>query len=214
MSLFLDSASAQDARQAMSLGLVTGITTNPTIMAKVARKPEDVIAELAGICPGTVFYQLTAPTVAERETEARRFLALRKNVGLKIACTTENLALGARLAKEGFTIAMTAVYSAAQCYLACQAGATYAIPYVNRSTRLQGDGLALVENMREVIEACNPARGETEILVASLKTPAQVVESVIAGAHHVTIPLPLILEMGNHPLSDQAIEEFAKAARA
>jgi transaldolase len=211
MSLFLDSTSAQDARKAMSLGFVTGITTNPTIMAQVPRQPEDVIAELSEICPGTVFHQLTASTIAERETEARRFLALRKNVGLKIACTTKNLALGARLAKEGFTIAMTAVYSAAQCYLACQAGATYAIPYVNRSTRLQGDGLALVENMREVIEACD---SDTKILVASLKTPTEVVESVIAGAHHVTIPLPLILEMGNHPLSDQAIEEFAKAARA
>jgi len=211
MSLFLDSASAQDARQATALGLVTGITTNPTIMAKAARKPEDVIAELSEICPGTVFYQLTAPTVAEREAEARRFLALRKNVGLKIPCTTENLALAVRFADEGFTVAMTAVYSAAQCYLACQAGATYAIPYVNRSTRLQGDGLALVEDMREVIEACDSA---TEILVASLKTPTEVVESIIAGAHHVTIPLPLILEMGNHPLSDQAIEEFGRAARA
>ncbi len=209
MSLLLDSASADDARQAISLGLVAGITTNPALMAKIARKPEDVIAELASICPGTVFYQLTAPTVAEREAEARRVLTLRKNVGLKIACTTENLALGARLARDGFTVAMTAVYSAAQCYLACQAGVSYAIPYVNRSTRLQGDGLALVEDMREVIEACDSA---TEILVASLKTPAQVVESVIAGAHHVTIPLALIMEMGNHPLSDQAIEEFAQAA--
>jgi len=209
MSLLLDSASADEARQAISLGLVAGITTNPALMAKIARKPEDVIAELASICPGTVFYQLTASTVTEREAEARRVLTLRKNVGLKIACTTENLALGARLAREGFTIAMTAVYSAAQCYLACQAGVSYAIPYVNRSTRLQGDGLALVEDMREMIEACDSA---TEILVASLKTPAEVVESVIAGAHHVTIPLALILEMGNHPLSDQAIEEFARAA--
>jgi len=211
MSLFLDSASADDARQAMSLGLVAGITTNPTTMARVSRKPEEVIAELAGICPGIVFYQLTAPRVAEREVEARRVLALRKNVGLKIPCTTENLALAVRFANEGFTVAMTAVYSAAQCYLACQAGVHFALPYVNRSTRLQGDGLALVEAMREVIEACDST---TEILAASLKTPTEVIESVVAGAHHVTIPLPLILEMGNHPLSDQAIEEFARAVRS
>lgn len=210
MSLFLDSAFADDARQAMSLGFVAGITTNPGLMVKVAHKPEQVIAELSEICPGSVFYQLTAPAAVEREAEARRMLALRKNVGLKIPCTTENLALGVRLADEGYTIAMTAVYSAAQCYLACQAGVRYAIPYVNRSTRLQGDGLALVEKMRDVIEACDST---TEILVASLKTPAEVVESVLAGAHHVTIPLPLILEMGRHPLSDQAIEEFAQAVR-
>ena len=210
MSLLLDSASADDARQAMSLGLIAGITTNPTLMTKIARKPEEVIAELAALCLGTVFYQLTAASVAEREAEARRFLALRKNVGLKIPCTTENLALAARLVREGSTVAMTAIFSAAQCYLACQAGVHYAIPYVNRSTRLQGDGLALVESMRDVIEACDSA---TEILVASLKTPGEVVESVIAGAHHVTIPLALIQEMGNHPLSDQAILEFSRVVR-
>ena len=210
MSLLLDSASADDARQAMSLGFIAGITTNPTLMARIAHKPEEVIAELAAICPGTVFYQLTAAGVTEREAEARRFLALGKNVGLKIPCTTENMALAARLVREGATVAITAIFSAAQCYLACQAGVHYAIPYVNRSTRLQGDGLALVESMRDVVEACDSA---TEILVASLKTPAEVVESVIAGAHHVTIPLALIQEMGNHPLSEQAILEFSQVAR-
>lgn len=209
MALLLDSASAQDARQAMGLGFVSGITTNPTLMARIGRPPREVIAELAGICPHVVFYQLTGATVEEREAEAQTILALGPNVGLKIACTSENLALAARLARQGATVGMTAVYSAAQCYLACQARVRYAIPYVNRSTRLQGNGLALVESMRAVVEACGAA---TEILVASLKTPVEVVEAVLAGAQHVTIPLPLILEMGNHPLSDQAIEEFARAA--
>jgi transaldolase len=208
MSLFLDSATIQDARQALALGFVYGITTNPTLMAQVDSRPEDVIAALADLCPGPVFYQLTAPTVAEREAEARRFLALGQNVALKIAMTTENLALAARLTKQGIRVGMTASYSAAQTYLACQAGVTYSIAYVNRSTRLQGDGLALVSEMRAVVEACDTP---TEILVASLKSPAEVVQAVIAGAHHVTMPLALMLEMGNHPLSDQAIEEFARA---
>jgi len=86
---------------------------------------------------------------------------------------------------------------------------TYSIAYVNRSTRLQGDGLALVSEMRAVIEACDT---HTEILVASLKSTAEVVQAVIAGAQHVTIPLPLLLEMGNHPLSDQAIAEFNRVS--
>ena len=85
---------------------------------------------------------------------------------------------------------------------------TYSIAYVNRSTRLQGDGLALVSEMRDVIDACETS---TEILVASLKSPGEVVQAVIAGAHAVTVPLALMLEMGNHPLTDQAIEEFARA---
>lgn len=210
MALFLDSASAADARQAMALGFVNGITTNPNLMAKVAGKPTDIIAELADICPGPVFYQLTAPTVTEREIEARCVLALRPNIALKIAMTTENLALAAKFAKEGIKVGMTASYSAAQTYLTCEANVTYSIAYVNRSTRLQGDGLALVSEMRAVVEACDTT---TTILVASLKSTAEVVQAVIAGAHHVTIPLPLLLEMGNHPLSDQAIEEFARAGR-
>ena len=210
MTLFLDSAVAAEARQAMALGFVSGITTNPTLMAKVEGRPFDIIAELADICPGPVFYQLTSPTVVEREAEARRVLALRPNIALKIAMTTENLALAAKFAGEGVKVGMTASYSAAQTYLSCQANVTYSIAYVNRSTRLQGDGLALVAEMRAVIDA---GRTSTEILVASLKSPAEVVQAVIAGAHAVTVPLALMLEMGNHPLSDLAIEEFARAGR-
>ncbi len=211
MALFLDSASATDARQAMALGFISGITTNPNLMAKVSGKPENIIAELADLCSGPVFYQLTAPTVAEREAEARRFLALHPNVALKIAMTTENLTLGAKFAKEGVKVGMTASYSAAQTYLACEANVAYSIAYVNRSTRLQGDGLALVSEMRAIVEARDTS---TTILVASLKSTTEVVQAVIAGAHHVTIPLPLLIEMGNHPLSDQAIEEFARAGQS
>lgn len=210
MSLFLDSALPSDARVAMALGFVNGITTNPTLLAKVGREPTDVIAELADICPGPVFYQLTAPTVDQREAEARRMLALRPNIGLKIAMTTENMVLAAKFAKEGAEVGMTATYSAGQTYLACEAGVSYSIAYVNRSTKLQGDGLALVSQMRAVVNACDT---QTAIMVASLKSVNEVVQSVLAGAQHVTIPLALLLEMGNHPLSDQAIEEFAKAGR-
>lgn len=208
MALFLDSASPADARQAMALGFVAGITTNPILMARVGGEPLEVIAELADICPGTVFYQLTATTVEGREEEARRVLALGSNVGLKIAMTTENLALAAKFAAEGVEVGMTASYSAAQTYLSCEAGVRYSIAYVNRSTRLQGDGLALVGEMRAVIDACDT---ETTLLVASLKSAREAVQALIAGAHHLTIPLPLLLEMGDHPLSQQAIEEFDRA---
>ncbi|MFM8333727.1 MAG: transaldolase family protein [Candidatus Methylumidiphilus sp.] len=209
MSLFLDSALASDARMAMALGFISGITTNPTLLAKVNREPAEVIAELADICPGPVFYQLAAPTVDAREAEGRRMLALRPNIGLKIAMTTENIALAAKFAKEGVEVGMTATFSAAQTYLACEAGVAYSIAYVNRSTRLQGDGAALVAQMRAVVDACETP---TTIMVASLKTASEVVQALLAGAHHLTIPLPLLIEMGNHPLSEQAIEEFGRAA--
>lgn len=210
MSLFLDSALAADARAAMSLGFISGITTNPNLLSKIDREPADIIAELADICPGPVFYQLNAPTLAEREAEARRLLALRPNIALKIAMTTENLALAVKFAKEGVEVGMTASYSAAQTYLSCEAGVAYSIAYVNRSTRLQGDGLALVAQMRAIVDACDTP---TTIMVASLKSTSEVVQAVLAGAQHVTIPLPLLLEMGDHALSGQAVAEFARATR-
>ena len=208
MALFLDSAFAADAREAMAMGFVAGITTNPTLIAKVGRKPEEVIAELADICESTVFYQLTAPTVDEREKEARKILALRPNIALKIPMTTENLTLAAKFAAEEIIVGMTATYSPAQTFLSCEAGVEYSIAYVNRSTRLQGDGFALVREMRAVADACNTS---TTILVASLKSAQEVVQAILAGAHHVTIPLLLLKEMGNHPLSEQTIEEFARS---
>jgi len=210
MSLFLDSALASDTRTAMALGFIAGITTNPNLLAQIHRDPAEVIAELADLCPGPVFYQLTAPTLSTREIEARRMLALRPNVALKIPMTSENLSLAAKLSKEGVEVGMTASYSAGQTYLTCEAGISYSIAYVNRSTRLQGDGLALVRQMRAVVDACDT---QTTIMVASLKSPGEVVQALVAGAQHVTLPLALLLEMGNHPLSDQAIEDFAKAVR-
>jgi transaldolase len=210
MTLYLDSALIDDARRAFALGFVGGITTNPTLMAKTGRPTEEVIATLCEICSGTVFHQLTAPTLDERGAEARRFAALRPNVGLKIPCTPENLGLAARLANDGATVAITAIFSAAQVYLACEAGARYILPYVNRSTRLLGDGLALVREMRAVIDADS---APVEIIAASIKSPEEAVATVLAGAHHLTLPLSVIEAMGAHPLSEQAIEEFAKASQ-
>lgn len=206
MALFLDSALVDDARRAAELGIVWGATTNPTLMAQAGRDPLEIIAEFCEWLPGTVFYQLCAPTLAGREAEALRVVQIEPaQVGLKIPCTTENLGLLATLTDQGITCAVTAVFSAYQVYLACEAGAHFIIPYVNRSTRLQGDGPGLVREMRAVIDAADT---ETELLAASLKTPAEVVETVLAGAHHLALPLGLILALGEHPLSQQAIAEF------
>lgn len=206
MALFLDSALVEDARQAAALGFVWGATSNPALMAKVEREPAAVIADFCELLPGTIFYQLTAPTLAEREAEARRIVELNPaQVGLKIPCTTENLSLLSRLSVEGITCAVTAIFSPYQAYLACEAGAHYVIPYVNRSTRLQGDGPGLVSAMRAVIESTGMG---TELLAASIRTPAEVVDALLAGAYHLTLPLDLILALGEHPLSRQAIADF------
>jgi transaldolase len=212
MTLYLDSASLDDARRAAALGFVRGVTTNPALLAQTGREAADVIPALCDLVPGTVFHQLAAPTVAARETEARHIASLRPGrIGLKIPCTLDNLALAARLADEGFVVGVTAVFSAAQVYLAIAAGARYVLPYVNRSTRLQGDGPALVAEMRAVGEALDDP---LEIIAASIKTPAEAVATVRAGAHHLTLPLTVIEAMADHPLSVQAIAAFDRDRRA
>ncbi|RLC60695.1 MAG: transaldolase [Chloroflexota bacterium] len=212
MAIYLDSASVEDARRAAELGFVAGITTNPKLIARTGRAAEEIIPELCDVLgEGLVFYQLTAPTVEEREREAHRFAALRPgHVGLKIPCTTENLALLLRLAEDGLTCAATAVFSVHQALLACEAGADCIIPYVNRATRLLGDGLALVAEIAAVVEVTG---GTSEVLAASFRSVSEVVGAVLAGADHVTVPLNLLLALGDHPLSEQAIAEFAQAGR-
>jgi transaldolase len=209
VTLLLDSALVEDARAAAALGFVRGATTNPTLLARAGRPAERAIPEIVDILGGTVYYQLTAPTVAEREAEARRMVGLRPhNVGLKIPCTGENLALARRLADEGYTVGVTAIFHPAQVYLALQAGARCVLPYVNRSTRLLGDGPGLVRQMRAVIDA---ADWSMEIIAASVKDPDEAVATLLAGAHGLTLPLAVIQAMANHPLSDAAIAEFARA---
>jgi transaldolase len=207
MALFLDSADPEEAREAMSLGFVEGITTNPALIAKIGRPPEEVIAQLCDLCPGPVFYQLTAPTLSEREVEAERMLDLRpRQIGLKIPASLENMALVSRFVGEA-PVAVTALFSVAQGYLAILAGADYVLPYVNRVTRLYGDGFAFVRKLAGLIEAVGE---ETDILAASIKSGTEAVETILAGADHVSVPMSVIREMGYHPLSVQAIADFAR----
>jgi transaldolase len=212
MTLYLDSAEVEDARRASGLGFVRGVTTNPALMARTGRDPRSVLRDLCDLIDGTVFYQPTATGLEAREDEVRAIAdAFPGRVGLKIPCTLENLALASRLVEAGFVIGVTAVFSAAQVHLACHAGVRYVLPYVNRSTRLQGDGLALVEEMRAVIDANGSS---VEIIAASVKSPAEAVDTVLAGAHHLTLPLSVIEAMARHELSDQAIAQFGEAWEA
>jgi transaldolase len=209
MALYLDSASPAEVRRAKELGFIVGVTTNPKLLAGVSRSADQVLPELCdALGEGTVFYQLTAPSVSAREAEARRMTGLRPGcLALKIPCTTENLAMVPCLSEAGLTCAVTAVFSAHQTLLACEVGADYVIPYVNRATRQMGDGITLVEAMATVVEATGSS---TEILAASFRSLSEVVRAFQAGADHVTISLDLMETLGDHPLSERAIEDFAR----
>ena len=211
MSLYLDSAFSDEARRAFATGLVSGITTNPVLIAQTKKQAVDVISELCDLSTGIVFHQLIGETPAERKAEAIRMAGIRPGrVGLGIPCTYENLSLAAELVRAGYIVGITAIFSPAQVILACQAGVQYILPYVNRSTRLLGDGFGLVREMRSVIDA---EASPTQIIAASIKTADEAVSTILAGAHHLTLPLKLIESMSNHPLSDQAIAEFKSAVK-
>lgn len=207
MALYLDSAQIEEVREGLSWGLITGVTTNPKLIAQAGRPAEDIIRELCPLCPGPVFYQPNAASPQALEEEGRRFSAISPSqIVLKITATLPHLAVMARLSRE-IPCAVTAVFSAAQAYLAAEAGARYVIPYVNRMHRYSGKGIALVQEIAAVLSATGR---HVELLAASLRDVPEVLACLTAGAQHVTIPLALIREMAAHPLSQQAIEEFAR----
>jgi transaldolase len=211
MSLYLDSAFPEDARHAFNIGLVSGITTNPSLVAQTNLPVVDVISQLCDVSKGIVFHQLVEDTPTRKWKEAERMASLRPGrVGLKIPCTYKNLAMAAGLVNSGYIVGITSIFSTAQVYLACQAGVQFILPYVDRSTRLLGDGIALVHQMRSVLDAEGV---KTNIIAASIKSADEAIATLLAGAHHLTLPLKLIESMGNHALSDQAIEEFRQSIK-
>jgi transaldolase len=210
MAVFLDSADPDDARKAQDLGFIEAVTTNPTLIARTGRPGLDVLAELVEIFDGHVFYQVTADSVEARIDQAWEAHEIRPDkVVVKIPATTENFALTAKLTAAGVDCAITAAASAAQAYLAAQVQASFVAPYVNRLTQQVGDGLAVVRDMAAILQGT-----QTQILAASLKSVDEVIQAMLAGAHHVTIPLDLIMAMGDHEFSARAIAEARAAMKS
>ena len=206
--IYLDSALIKEAEIVQTWGWVKGITTNPTLLAKSELSPEKTLTKLAAISPGELYYQLCATDFDSMVTEGKKAHELigEKTV-LKIPATCLGFKVTSYLAQE-ITCAVTAIYSVAQAAVAQEAGAKYAIAYVNRATRLLGDGLALVQDMAKVLEG-----SQTEILAASLKSPEEAAAAIQAGAHHLTIPLSILQAMTTHDLSAKTVEEFQQQGR-
>lgn len=204
VSIYLDSAIIAEAQAAKELGWVKGITTNPTLLGKTDLPVATTLKNLADLTPGSVFYQLMSSDFDEMVGEGKQaFEILGKQTVLKIPASLVGFQVVACLSRE-IDCAVTAIYSPAQAVVAGEAGAKYAIAYVNRATRLLGDGLALVADMSSVL-----AGSTTEIMAASIKSPTEAVASLQAGADHLTLPLNMLQSLTNHELSLQTIDEFA-----
>ncbi|CDN13488.1 MAG: transaldolase [Richelia sp.] len=205
MSIYLDSVIIAEARAAKELGWVKGITTNPTLLGKTDLPVETTLKELAILTTGPVFYQLVSSDFEEMLAEGKKaFEIIGKQTVLKIPASLVGFQVVACLA-ENITCAVTGIYSPSQAVVAGEAGAKYAIAYVNRATRLMGDGIALVTDMASVL-----ADRPTEIMAASIKSPTEAVASLKAGANHLTLPLNILQSLTNHELSLQTIDEFAR----
>jgi len=206
--IYLDSAIVEDAHAAIKMGWIKGITTNPTLLAKSELTPQECLKQLALICPGELFYQLYATNFEQMVTEAYK---AREIIGeklvLKIPATELGFQATAYLSAE-IDCSVTAIYSASQAAIASEAGAKYAIAYVNRATRLLGDGLELVRSMDRVLQD-----SKTEILAASLKSPAEATATLQAGAKHLTVPIPILKAMATHALSEATAKEFSELGR-
>ncbi|MGF1540883.1 MAG: transaldolase family protein [Pleurocapsa sp.] len=201
--IYLDSAIVAEAKTAVSLGWIKGITTNPTLLKKSPLSPEETLTQLTAISPGELYYQLCATDFDSAIAEAKQAASIIGNkLVLKIPATDLGFKITAYLSSE-ITCSVTAIYSPAQTAIAQEAGAKYAIAYVNRATRLLGDGLALIRDMSEILRG-----SKTEILAASIKSPQEAAATLQAGAHHLTLPLAILQQMTTHELSSTTVDEF------
>jgi len=208
MAIYLDSARLEDVRAAADLGFVRGATTNPKLLAAAGHKDfARAMEEICPLLPGPVFYQLITPTLEDMRGEYKLFRSVAPNLGIKIPCTLTGLQFAKEISRE-IIVAVTGVFTPAQAYLAAEAGARFVIPYVNRITRFTGSGPEVITNMSIVLQGRH-----CQILAAGIKSAKEAVDTLQAGAQHISVPLSVIEEMAECSLTRIAIEEFNQALK-
>ena len=209
MKLFIDTANVEDIRKANDMGVICGVTTNPSLIAKEGRDFKEVIKEIAEIVDGPISGEVKATTVDAEGMikEGREIAAIHPNMVVKIPMTVEGLKAVKVLSKEGIKTNVTLIFSANQALLAARAGATYVSPFLGRLDDISVRGTDLISEVAEIFNLHNI---ETEIIAASIRNPIHVTDCALAGASIATIPYSVIEQMTKHPLTDQGIEKFKK----
>ncbi len=205
MKLFIDTANVDDIRAANDLGVICGVTTNPSLIAKEGKVFEDVIKEITTIVDGPISAEVVAPDAAGMVAEAKELAKIHKNIVIKIPITEEGLKAVKQLAAIGIKTNVTLIFSPAQALLAAKAGATYVSPFIGRLDDISDNGMAIVEDIAAIFEIHDI---KTEIIAASIRGPQDVTDAAKAGAHIATIPYKVILQMIKHPLTDIGIQRF------
>ncbi|MDO4277920.1 MAG: fructose-6-phosphate aldolase [Lachnoclostridium edouardi] len=207
MKFFIDTANVDEIRKANDMGIICGVTTNPSLIAKEGRDFGQVIAEIASIVDGPISGEVKATTTdAEGMIEEGREIAkIHPNMVVKIPMTVEGLKAVKVLSAEGIKTNVTLIFSAAQALLAARAGATYVSPFLGRLDDISMPGIDLINDITEIFMMHNI---ETEIISASVRNPIHVIDCARAGADIATVPYSVLVQMTKHPLTDQGISKF------
>jgi len=213
LRFFIDTANVDDIKKANDMGVICGVTTNPSLIAKEGRKFEDVIAEIASIVDGPISGEVKA-TTTDAEGMIREGCEIAKihpNMVVKIPMTTEGLKAVKVLAAEGIKTNVTLIFTANQALLAARAGAAYVSPFLGRLDDISVRGVELVEEIAEIFAV---AGIETEIIAASVRNPMHITDCALAGADIATVPYKVLEQMTHHPLTDAGIRKFQEDYRA
>lgn len=207
MKFFIDTAHVEDIKRANDMGVICGVTTNPSLIAKEGRDFKEVIKEITSIVDGPISGEVKATTVDAEGMirEGREIAAIHPNMVVKIPMTVEGLKAVKVLSAEGIKTNVTLIFTANQALLAAEAGATYVSPFLGRLDDINQPGIELVRTIAEIFAVYGY---ETEIIAASVRNPIHVTDCALAGADIATVPYKVIEQMTKHPLTDQGIEKF------
>jgi fructose-6-phosphate aldolase, TalC/MipB family len=207
MKFFVDTAEISEIRELYEAGLLDGVTTNPSLVAKSGRNFKEVVKEICEIVPGPVSAEVAATDYDGMVAEGRVLAALAPNVVVKVPLTLAGLKATKTFKEEGIKINVTLCFSPNQALLAAKVGATYISPFIGRLDDINLEGMELIEQIRTIYDNYN---FETEILAASIRSPNHVTQAALAGADVATIPPAVIKKLANHPLTDAGLENFVK----
>jgi transaldolase len=205
MKFFIDTANVDEIKEAHSMGMVDGVTTNPSLIAKEGRVFEDVIKEISEIVDGPISAEVISLEAAGMVKEGRELAKIHKNIVIKVPMTVDGLKATRQLSEENIKTNVTLIFSPLQALMAAKAGATYVSPFIGRLDDLAQDGMQLVEQIVEIF--ANYAY-DTEIIVASVRNPLHVLDAALAGADISTIPFSVLSKLAAHPLTDKGIKAF------
>ena len=205
MRFFIDTADIDEIKDASKLGILYGVTTNPSLVAKANKPYKEVIKEIIEIVDGPISAEVISLTCDEMVKEAKELSKIHKNIVVKIPFIKEGLKALKIVSELGIKTNVTLIFSANQALMAARAGATYVSPFIGRLDNIGGDGIGLVNEIAEIFLLHNI---DTKIIAASIRHPRHVIESALAGAHIATVPYKVLMEMIEHPLTDIGLEKF------